>query len=246
MDRDIAVDLLDRLHAAQNEYYSGGSGAELEQLLAPASPGPFPATIASRGPTAGSRKCSDTSHDDVTSPLARSAWSDATSSPETGAGGRPHGRFREDRRPRPALVDRRPVRTGRWTRLSLLAAAARPGRVRRDLVRSSRRAAHCGPQPGSFVATTSTCSMLGSSMSSPTFSISACATFPERWAWRLTHPGRRRRCRRSTNRAGSRTRRSCPSPPRPGPGRLQGTTGLVLAPLLGLDSYQEALGDDAG
>ena len=35
MDRDIAVDLLDRLHAAQNEYYSGGSGAELEQLLAP-------------------------------------------------------------------------------------------------------------------------------------------------------------------------------------------------------------------
>ena len=35
MDRDTAVDLLDRLHAAQNEYYSGGSGAELEQLLTP-------------------------------------------------------------------------------------------------------------------------------------------------------------------------------------------------------------------
>jgi ketosteroid isomerase-like protein len=35
MDRETAVDLLDRLHAAQNDYYSGGSGAELEQLLAP-------------------------------------------------------------------------------------------------------------------------------------------------------------------------------------------------------------------
>lgn len=35
MDRDTAVDLVDRLHAAQNEYYSGGSGAELERLLAP-------------------------------------------------------------------------------------------------------------------------------------------------------------------------------------------------------------------
>lgn len=35
MDRDTAIDLLDRLHAAQNEFYSGGSGAALEQLLAP-------------------------------------------------------------------------------------------------------------------------------------------------------------------------------------------------------------------
>ena len=35
MVRDAAVDFLDRLHAAQNEYYSGGSGAELERLLAP-------------------------------------------------------------------------------------------------------------------------------------------------------------------------------------------------------------------
>ena len=35
MDRDTAVDLVDRLHAAQNEYYSGGSSAELERLLAP-------------------------------------------------------------------------------------------------------------------------------------------------------------------------------------------------------------------
>ena len=35
MDREIAIELLDRLHAAQNEYYSGGSGAELEPLLTP-------------------------------------------------------------------------------------------------------------------------------------------------------------------------------------------------------------------
>lgn len=35
MDRDTAIGLLDRLHAAQNEFYAGGSGDALEQLLAP-------------------------------------------------------------------------------------------------------------------------------------------------------------------------------------------------------------------
>ena len=35
MNRDAAIDLLDRLHKAQNEFYAGGSGAALEQLLAP-------------------------------------------------------------------------------------------------------------------------------------------------------------------------------------------------------------------
>lgn len=35
MNRDAAVDLLDRLHKAQNEFYAGGSGAALQQLLAP-------------------------------------------------------------------------------------------------------------------------------------------------------------------------------------------------------------------
>ena len=34
MNRDTAIDLLDRLHDAQNEFYAGGSGAGLEQLLA--------------------------------------------------------------------------------------------------------------------------------------------------------------------------------------------------------------------
>ena len=35
MNRDAALDLLDRLHDAQNEFYAGGSGAALQQLLAP-------------------------------------------------------------------------------------------------------------------------------------------------------------------------------------------------------------------
>lgn len=35
MNRDTAMGLLDRLHEAQNEFYAGGSGAALEQLLAP-------------------------------------------------------------------------------------------------------------------------------------------------------------------------------------------------------------------
>jgi hypothetical protein len=35
MNRDAAIGLLDRLHKAQNEFYAGGSGAALEQLLAP-------------------------------------------------------------------------------------------------------------------------------------------------------------------------------------------------------------------
>ena len=45
MNRDTAIDLLDRLHKAQNEFYAGGSGAALGQLLAPASPERSPATI---------------------------------------------------------------------------------------------------------------------------------------------------------------------------------------------------------
>lgn len=35
MNRDTAIGLLDRLHRAQNEFYAGGSGAALQQLLAP-------------------------------------------------------------------------------------------------------------------------------------------------------------------------------------------------------------------
>ena len=35
MNRDAAIRLLDRLHDAQNEFYAGGSGAALEQILAP-------------------------------------------------------------------------------------------------------------------------------------------------------------------------------------------------------------------
>jgi ketosteroid isomerase-like protein len=35
MNRDTAISLLDRLHQAQNEFYAGGCGAALEQLLAP-------------------------------------------------------------------------------------------------------------------------------------------------------------------------------------------------------------------
>ena len=33
MDRDAAVDLLDRLHKVQNEFYADGSGAALKRLL---------------------------------------------------------------------------------------------------------------------------------------------------------------------------------------------------------------------
>jgi ketosteroid isomerase-like protein len=35
VDRDAAIALLNRLHEAQNEFYAGGSGAVLEQLLVP-------------------------------------------------------------------------------------------------------------------------------------------------------------------------------------------------------------------
>lgn len=34
MNREAAIALIDRLHDAQNEFYSGGSGAALEQILA--------------------------------------------------------------------------------------------------------------------------------------------------------------------------------------------------------------------
>jgi hypothetical protein len=35
MNRDAAIGLLDRLHKAQNEFYAGGAGAALQELLAP-------------------------------------------------------------------------------------------------------------------------------------------------------------------------------------------------------------------
>jgi ketosteroid isomerase-like protein len=35
MNRDNAIALLDRLHAAQNEFYAGGAGAALQHVLAP-------------------------------------------------------------------------------------------------------------------------------------------------------------------------------------------------------------------
>ncbi len=35
MNRDAAIRSLGRPHDAQNEFYAGGSGAALEQLLAP-------------------------------------------------------------------------------------------------------------------------------------------------------------------------------------------------------------------
>jgi len=35
VNRDTAVNLLGRLHAAQNEFYAGGAGATLQELLAP-------------------------------------------------------------------------------------------------------------------------------------------------------------------------------------------------------------------
>jgi ketosteroid isomerase-like protein len=36
MNREAAIDLLDRLHQAQNEFYAGGSGVALAELLAQA------------------------------------------------------------------------------------------------------------------------------------------------------------------------------------------------------------------
>jgi hypothetical protein len=35
MNRDIAIELLDRLHNAQNEFYAGGSDGALRQILSP-------------------------------------------------------------------------------------------------------------------------------------------------------------------------------------------------------------------
>jgi ketosteroid isomerase-like protein len=35
MNRDTALSLLDRLHKAQNDFYAGGPGTALQQLLAP-------------------------------------------------------------------------------------------------------------------------------------------------------------------------------------------------------------------
>jgi ketosteroid isomerase-like protein len=50
MNRETAVSLLDRLHTAQNAFYAGGSGAGLEELLAPS----IMWTVPGESPIAGS------------------------------------------------------------------------------------------------------------------------------------------------------------------------------------------------
>jgi hypothetical protein len=71
MNRDTAIGPPGRLDKAQNEFYAGGPGTALQQLLAPTSHGLSLATIASPVPTAVSGGHSATSGDDETSPIAR-------------------------------------------------------------------------------------------------------------------------------------------------------------------------------
>ena len=71
MNRDTAIGLLDRLHKAQNEFYAGGSGAALEQLLAPNITWTVPGDNRIAGNYRVSRRWSATSDDDETSPITR-------------------------------------------------------------------------------------------------------------------------------------------------------------------------------
>jgi len=71
MDRDAAVDLLDRLHNAQNEFYANGSGAALKRLLAPNITWTVPGDNRIPGTYRGSRRSSATSDGDETSPVER-------------------------------------------------------------------------------------------------------------------------------------------------------------------------------
>jgi PAS domain S-box-containing protein len=78
---------------------------------------------------------------------------------------------------RPAQRGRRPAPSrhrGRWS-----GGGCRVGTLRRPR-----------PYAGGFSATTSSCSIVGSSKSSPVFSLSAAATSPERCAWRPSSSGK--------------------------------------------------------
>ena len=68
MERDKAIEILERLHSAQNEFYAGGSGAMLKQLLTADISWMVAGNNASPGPTAASRKSSGISDGEETSP----------------------------------------------------------------------------------------------------------------------------------------------------------------------------------
>jgi ketosteroid isomerase-like protein len=59
MNRDSAIDLIDRLHRAQNEFYAGGSGTALDELLAPAITWTVPGDNQIAGTYRGLREVSD-------------------------------------------------------------------------------------------------------------------------------------------------------------------------------------------
>jgi uncharacterized protein len=71
MNRNAAVGLVDRLHRAQNEFYAGGSGSALEQLLASNITWTVPGDNRIAGTYRGLEEGSTTSGYDETSPTRR-------------------------------------------------------------------------------------------------------------------------------------------------------------------------------
>lgn len=107
MNRDTAIDVLDRLHVAQNDFYAGGAGTRsLERLLTP--------TVVWTAPggnrIAGTYRCLA----EVlayfrrlrVALIARSGWSAETSSSATETDRGAHRRHRHDPRRRTSLVHR--------------------------------------------------------------------------------------------------------------------------------------------
>jgi hypothetical protein len=68
MNRDAAIDLLDRLHAAHNEFYAGGPDAPLRRLLVPNITWTVPGDNRIAGTYHGLEEVSD---DDEISPVTR-------------------------------------------------------------------------------------------------------------------------------------------------------------------------------
>jgi hypothetical protein len=71
--RDAAIDLLDRLHRAQNAFYAGGPETAFELLFAPKITWSVPGENRIAGTYRGRARCSTTSDDDGTSPIGCSS-----------------------------------------------------------------------------------------------------------------------------------------------------------------------------
>jgi ketosteroid isomerase-like protein len=130
MDRDIAVALLDQLHAAQNKFYGGGGDAQLRDLLASGIAWTVPGNNSIAGVYRGTEAVFDyfRRRRDLAAGSFRMTRRDVLAGEGDRIAALTDGAATID-----GMEHRRPLRSCGQAHNSLLAGTAQPDPVRRDL-----------------------------------------------------------------------------------------------------------------